>query len=326
MAAAPPPCSTPAAWVGLGPALPPQQPQCEGGMPRSFELRTDIAPDRLQAVEDWLRAEGYEYRHQQRPGGRGPGRTGPAKGCVPTGLRRTRSPTLPVGRLDQRLPVGRDREEVSRNRGTSAGCRAAAARLRRRRRGPPGTRRGTGGGGSTRSPWLPKPPKAPRGGTPAPSPQRPMVDTTPAPPSLATTSKSPSRPGQTPSAAPEGPAGLSRPQQRHRVGPPREDAGRPGQPPAAASLPKGTWRAPVSALWGALQPSGCPATGPAVQRCRGGRHRHRPGGGCAVGAWHGHPRPDRGGHCGRTHGRSRPWGSGPPGSTVSRRQPTRKPA
>ena len=40
-------------------------PQCEGGMPRSFELRTDIAPDRLQAVEDWLRAEGYEYRHQQ---------------------------------------------------------------------------------------------------------------------------------------------------------------------------------------------------------------------------------------------------------------------
>ena len=35
-------------------------------MPRSFELRTDIAPDRLQAVEDWLRAEGYEYRHKQR--------------------------------------------------------------------------------------------------------------------------------------------------------------------------------------------------------------------------------------------------------------------
>ena len=41
-------------------------PQCEGGMPRSFELRTDIAPDRLQAVEDWLRAEGFAYRHQQR--------------------------------------------------------------------------------------------------------------------------------------------------------------------------------------------------------------------------------------------------------------------
>ena len=41
-------------------------PQCEGGMPRSFELRTDMAPDRLQAVEDWLRAEGFAFRFQQR--------------------------------------------------------------------------------------------------------------------------------------------------------------------------------------------------------------------------------------------------------------------
>ena len=41
-------------------------PQCKGGMPRSFELRTDMAPDRLQAVEDWLRAEGFAFRFQQR--------------------------------------------------------------------------------------------------------------------------------------------------------------------------------------------------------------------------------------------------------------------
>ena len=41
-------------------------PQCEGGMPGSFELRMDIAPDRLQAVEDWLRAEGFAFRFQQR--------------------------------------------------------------------------------------------------------------------------------------------------------------------------------------------------------------------------------------------------------------------
>ena len=43
-----------------------RHPQCEGGMPGSFELRTDIAPDRLQAVEDWLRAEGFAFRFQQR--------------------------------------------------------------------------------------------------------------------------------------------------------------------------------------------------------------------------------------------------------------------
>ena len=41
-------------------------PQCEGGMPGSFELRTDMSPDRLQAVEDWLRVEGFAFRFQQR--------------------------------------------------------------------------------------------------------------------------------------------------------------------------------------------------------------------------------------------------------------------
>ena len=41
-------------------------PQCEDGMPGSFEFRTDMAPDRLQALEDWLRAEGFAFRFQQR--------------------------------------------------------------------------------------------------------------------------------------------------------------------------------------------------------------------------------------------------------------------
>ena len=52
MATAPPPCGAPTAWVGVGAALPPQQSQCEGGMPGSFELREDMGDDRLQAVED----------------------------------------------------------------------------------------------------------------------------------------------------------------------------------------------------------------------------------------------------------------------------------
>ena len=41
-------------------------PQCKGGMPGSFELRTDMSRDRLQAVEDWLRVEGFAFRFQQR--------------------------------------------------------------------------------------------------------------------------------------------------------------------------------------------------------------------------------------------------------------------
>ena len=41
-------------------------PQCEGGMPGSFEPREDMGADRLQAVEDWLRVEGYAYRFRRR--------------------------------------------------------------------------------------------------------------------------------------------------------------------------------------------------------------------------------------------------------------------
>ena len=41
-------------------------PQCEGGMPGSFELRENMGEDRLRAVEEWLRAEGYEYRFRHK--------------------------------------------------------------------------------------------------------------------------------------------------------------------------------------------------------------------------------------------------------------------
>ena len=41
-------------------------PQCEGGMPGSFELCEDMGPDRLQAVEDWLRVERFAFRFRQR--------------------------------------------------------------------------------------------------------------------------------------------------------------------------------------------------------------------------------------------------------------------
>ena len=41
-------------------------PQCEGGMPGSFELREDMGEDRLRAVEEWLRAEWYAYRFRRK--------------------------------------------------------------------------------------------------------------------------------------------------------------------------------------------------------------------------------------------------------------------
>ena len=75
-------------------------PQCEGGMPRSFELRTDIAPDRLQAVEDWLRAEGYEYRHQQRRWRTWTRPDRPGEGLRPDGIEENEEPNVyPSGAL-----------------------------------------------------------------------------------------------------------------------------------------------------------------------------------------------------------------------------------
>ena len=66
MAAAPSPCGAPTAWVGSGAALPPQQPPVRRRHARSFELREDMGADRLQAVEDSLRVEGYAYRFRQK--------------------------------------------------------------------------------------------------------------------------------------------------------------------------------------------------------------------------------------------------------------------
>ena len=87
-------------------------PQCEGGMPGSFELREDMGPDRPQAVEDWLRVEGYAFRFCRSAGGSGPRQTGPAKGCAPTGLRSTKTPTSTRLAPRSSVRVGHDREGV----------------------------------------------------------------------------------------------------------------------------------------------------------------------------------------------------------------------
>ena len=66
MAAAPPPCGAPTHWVGVGAALPPQQPPVRRRHPRELRAPRDMGADRLQAVEDWLRVEGYAYRFRQK--------------------------------------------------------------------------------------------------------------------------------------------------------------------------------------------------------------------------------------------------------------------
>ena len=67
-------------------------PQCEGGMPGSFELREDIGPDRLQAVQDWLRVEGYAYRFRQKRWRVWTRPDRPGKGLRPDGIEQDKSP------------------------------------------------------------------------------------------------------------------------------------------------------------------------------------------------------------------------------------------
>ena len=205
-------------------------PECEGGMPRSFELRTDIAPDRLQAVEDWLRAEGYEYRHQQRRWRAWTRPDRPREGLRPDGIEEDEDPNAyPSG-----ASINVSLWDVIEKKFPEPG---SERRLQGSSSASPATEKRSAGDRKRDRKWreyqeslAAEAAQGAKGGTPAPS--FPTAQWW-----------SPSRlhhpwrlhpgrqadPGQVPSAAPEGPASPSRPQQRRGVGPPREDAGRPGQ-------------------------------------------------------------------------------------------------
>ena len=291
-------------------------PQCEGGMPGSFELREDMGADRLQAVEDWLRVEGYAYRFCQKCCRVWTRPDRPGKGLRPDGIDEDEKPQrVPVGRHDERLYMGHDRKEVP-----GTGERAHAAGQQQQRvpgEGEAicqGQEAGQEMAGVPGIPGRRSPPK-PRRTIPGTGPQPPAPN---GPVAVTTRSHHPWRlprsrqegQDQATSAAPE----EVRPQQRRGVGSLGEDAGRPGQLQEQRRFrPKGRGPRLRARLWGALQPSGCLATGHAAERCREGRRQDPPGGGHRFGERHGLPRLDRGGHCGRSHSCSRPGGSDCPG-------------
>ena len=67
-------------------------PQCEGGMPGSFELREDMGEDRLRAVEEWLRAEGYAYCFRGKRWGVRTRPDRPGEGLRPEGIEEDEKP------------------------------------------------------------------------------------------------------------------------------------------------------------------------------------------------------------------------------------------
>ena len=158
-----------------------------------------MGPDRLQAVEDWLRVEGFAFRFRQRRWRVWTRPDRPGEGLRPDGIEEDEnSSEYPSGAtinvsmwdmIESKFPEpGTER--------TLQGSSSSASL--KRSSGPPGTGSGTGSGGNTRNPWPPKPPKAPRAEPQPPAPNGPVAVTTLATPPLATSSKSPSMPRPSP--------------------------------------------------------------------------------------------------------------------------------
>ena len=201
-------------------------PQCEGGMPGSFELREDMGEDRLRAVEEWLRAEGYEDRFRRKRWRTWTRPDRPGEGLRPDGIEDDEMPNeYPSGAsinvsmwdmIEKNFPKPGSERRLQGSSSASPGKEKRSAGDRKRDRK----------WREYQESLAAEAAQGAKGGTPAPSPQRANGGHHPG---HATLGDFIQDQGQAPSAAPEAPAGPSRPQQRRGVGPPRGDAGRPGQ-------------------------------------------------------------------------------------------------
>ena len=149
-------------------------PQCEGGMPGSFELREDMGPDRLQAVEDWLRVEGYAFRFRRKRWRVWTRPDRPGEGLRPDGIEEDEKPnehpsgaTINVSMWDM---IERKFPQPGTER-TLQGSRSSSA--------SPGKEKRSAGDRKKDKKWreyqeslAAQAAQGTKGGTPAPSPQR----------------------------------------------------------------------------------------------------------------------------------------------------------
>ena len=221
-------------------------PQCEGGMPGSFELREDMGEDRLRAVEDWLRVERYVYRFPRKRWRVWTRPDRPGEGLCPDGIEEDEMPNeYPSGAsidvcmwdmIEKEFPeLGNERRLQGSSSSASPGKEKRSAGDRRR----------------DRKWWeyqeslAAEAAQGVRGGTPAHSPQRANGGHNPGQTTL----------GDFLEVAKHAKA-KPRPLLLGQSGPSSdvESAHRGRKPADQASSSRGTWRAPVSA------PVGCPAT------------------------------------------------------------------
>ena len=118
-------------------------PQCEGGMPGSFELREDMGDDGLRAVEEWLRVEGYAYRFRCKRWRVWTRPDRPGEGLRPDGIEEDEKPNeYPSGAsinvsmwdmIEKEFPeLGNERTLQGSSSSTSPGKEKRSARDRKR--------------------------------------------------------------------------------------------------------------------------------------------------------------------------------------------------
>ena len=146
---------------------------CEGGMPGSFELREDMGPDRPQAVQDWLRVEGYAFRFCQKRWRVWTRPDRPGEGLRPDGIEEDEKPneypsgaTINVSMWDM---IEKEFPELGNER-TLQGSSSSAS---------PGKEKRSAGDRKRDRKWreyqeslAAEAAQGTKGGTPAPSPQR----------------------------------------------------------------------------------------------------------------------------------------------------------
>ena len=173
-------------------------PQCEGGMPGSFELREDMGEERLRAVKEWLRAEGYEYRFRHKRWRTWTRPDRPGEGLRPDGIEKDEKPNeYPSGAsinvsmwdmIERNFPEPGSERRLQGSSSASPGKEKRSAGDRKRDRK----------WREYQESLAAEAAQGAKGGTPAPSPQRANGGHHPATPPLATSSKSPSRPRPSP--------------------------------------------------------------------------------------------------------------------------------
>ena len=132
-------------WLLWGQQYRHSNPQYKGGMPGSFEDREDMGKDRLRAVEEWLRAEGYEYRFRRKRWRTWTRPDRPGEGLRPDGIEEDEKPNeYPWGAsinvsvwdmIEKEFPaLGNERRLQGSSSSASPGKENRSAGVRRRDR------------------------------------------------------------------------------------------------------------------------------------------------------------------------------------------------